>query len=206
MLARSVTVSAGVVVEQQPRFGARRTRAVEPAVDQPARMRQGDADRYARAASGGRRMPGGPADRSPRPRESWRSTALTKPAALGLPAARVSSTASSTTADAGTRSRWQQLIDAEPQDVDDPGSSRRAAAGERVEIAIDRGAPAQRAGRDFGCSSARSRSSRQRRARGRAPPARSARSRPRPRTSRTPRVARARSCAVETAQALAPET
>ena len=62
--------------------------------------------RYAarRLMAGGSVGRSGRADR-PRPREMARSTALTNPLALRLPARLVSATASSTTAEAGTRVR-----------------------------------------------------------------------------------------------------
>ena len=93
------------VVESHPSFRGGESNPIEPPLDQPLGMRVGDAeigDAAARSsASAGR----GGSGRACRCRRVERSTALTNPEALGFRAPRVRSTASSTTAAAGTRSR-----------------------------------------------------------------------------------------------------
>ena len=86
-----------------------------------------------------------------RVRASFRSTALVSPAALFLRAAFVSDTASSTTADAGTRVEVEQLKEAESQDVEDfRVEARDVAIGGASQQPIEPIAPAQRADDDRG--------------------------------------------------------
>ena len=92
----------------------------------------------------------GGSGRAFRRRDTVRSTALTKPVALRLPARRARSTASSTTADAGTRVRCSNWYVLRPQDLDD----LRVEAADRplrelADDAVERGPPALDARRDF---------------------------------------------------------
>ena len=76
---------------------------------------------------------------------------MTNPVALRLPARRASSTASSTTADAGTRVEMEQLIGAEAEDFDDLRvEAIDRTLRERDDQVIEGRAPAQDAGGDFG--------------------------------------------------------
>ena len=154
-----------LVVEAHPGHGRFDAQARRPARHQPFRMGE---VRGQRVDAGARRARVVGRRRSARPAARRRSTALTKPAADVCPASRVSATASDTIACAGRRSRWLQLVDAEPEDVEDIGIDprHRAAAG-RAEGGVERRAPAQHAGRQVVGEAAIAGIARGRRARGR---------------------------------------
>ena len=88
VLARSVSARLRVV-ELDPRRGCVQTEPIDPALDQPARMRAGQAERIEARPRASHAAPsdGAAAGRSSRSRvrARLRSTALTKPAALVLP-------------------------------------------------------------------------------------------------------------------------
>ena len=95
----------GRVVEAQPLLGRVEAEAIVPAFDEPARMRERHGEIVDRRRPIGRVGRARRQRQRARAREIDRSTALTSPLALRLPARPARFTASSTTAAAGTRVR-----------------------------------------------------------------------------------------------------